>query len=188
MTSAPWLNSDGLLVKLGISEAADQVSGYAPVGEYRNNGPTRFTEILISDLTKLPAFGTVGILNDVSFFPHGAVIEQVTIEVVTAATGTGATLSLGLVKNSDRTTAISATALTTAGLLQTALTPAGTKINITAGSTGAGAFIGVANTFDALFTATVGTANFTAGAIRVRIDWRPTNNIPGGTLGPLTGA
>lgn len=170
-----WLNKDGLFIKLGVSEATSQTVGYPQGGEYRSLGQTRETNITI-DLTKLPAFGTTGILNDVEFFGKGWVPEKVEIETLVAATGATATLSLGLRQNSDRVTDISTTALASA-LTVASLAAVGTKLTITAGSTGAGANIGVATTLDALLTGTVGTANFTAGLINVRVSWRPTVNL-----------
>lgn len=168
-----WLNSDGLYIKLGSSEATSQNASYPQGGEYRTHGQNREQSQVI-DLTKLNAFGTVTILNDVEFFGKGWVPEAVIIETLVAATGTGATLSLGLVQNSDRVTAISATAFTTAALTLATIAAIGTRTIITAGSTGAGANIGVATTLDALWTATVGTANFTAGKVRVTVQYRPT--------------
>lgn len=168
-----WLNSDGLNIKLGVTEATSQNTSYPQGGEFRTHAATR-EQSLVIDLTKLAAFGTTAILNDTMFFGKGWVPEAVVIEVLVAATGSGATLSLGLRQNSDRTTDISTTAFTAATLLQTALTPVGTRLTITAGSTGAGANIGVATTLDALWTATVGTANFSAGKIRVTVQYRPT--------------
>lgn len=170
-----WNNSDGLFIKLGISEATSQNTSYFQGGEYRTHGGTRLSEVTI-DLTKLPAFGTTGILNDVEFFGKGWVPEVVEVETLVAATGATATLSLGLRQNSDRVTDISTTALANA-LTVASLAAVGTRLTIVAGSTGAGANIGVATTLDALITATVGTANFTAGKIKVRVGWRPSVNI-----------
>lgn len=167
-----WVNSDGLSIDLGITEATSQNASYAQGGEYKTFGANRVSEVTI-DLTKLAAFGNVSILNNREFFGAGWVPEMVEVETLVAATGATATLSLGLVKNSDRTTAISATAFASA-LTVASLAAVGTRLTIVAGSTGAGANIGVATTFDALLTATVGTANFTAGKVKVRIFWRPT--------------
>jgi hypothetical protein len=90
-----------------------------------------------------------------------------------ACVGATATLSVGLVKNSDRTTAISATAFIAAAAIAT-FAAVGTKLTLTAGVTAAGANIGVATTFDALWTVTVGTANFSAGKVKVRVHYRPS--------------
>jgi hypothetical protein len=167
-----WTNSDGLKIDLGITEARDQDATYAPAGEYRSTGPNRVQEQVV-DLTKLNAFGTVTILNDRTYFGAGWVPEEIEVETIVAATGATATLSIGLVKNLDRTTAISATAFVNA-ITVASIAAVGTKLRISAGSTGAGANIGVATTFDALWTATVGTANFTAGKVKIRVYYRPT--------------
>lgn len=175
MTTTPWDNTDGLHVRFGIQEATSQDTSYFQGGETKSFGANRVEDVTI-DLTKLNAFGTVTILNDKTFFGAGWVPELVEVETLVAATGATATLSLGLVKNSDRTTAISATAFANA-LTVASMAAVGTRLSISAGSTGAGANIGVATTFDALLTATVGTANFTAGKVRVRIYWRPTVSL-----------
>lgn len=171
-----WLNSDGLNLKLGITEATSQNAAYPPGGEYKTFGPTRISETVI-DLTlatgQVAAFGTTKILNDVEFFGAGWVPESVEIETLVAVTGATATLSLGLRKNSDRTTDISTTALANV-VTVASMAAVGTKQTLIIGVTGVGANIGVATTFDALMTATVGTANFTAGKIKVRVSWRPT--------------
>lgn len=167
-----YLNSDGLYIKLGVTEATSQVAGYPQGGEFKTHGETR-VQSQILDLAKLPAFGTTGILNDVEFFGKGWVPEVITVETLVAATGATATLSIGLRQNSDRVTDISTTALINA-ITVASIAAVGTRLTITAGSTGAGANIGVATTFDALWTATVGTANFTAGKVRVSVQYRPT--------------
>lgn len=169
---ANWVNADGLSIDLGITEATSVNPSYPQGGEYKAFGPTRVSEVTI-DLTKLAAFGTTTILNNREFFGKGWVPEKVQVETLVAATGATATLSLGLRQNSDRLTDISTTALASA-LTVASLAAVGTRLDIVAGSTGAGANIGVATTFDALLTATVGTANFTAGKIKVRVEWRPT--------------
>lgn len=169
---ASWTNADGLKIDLGITEATSQNASYAQGGEYKTYGANRVSEVTI-DLTKLAAFGTATILNDKEFFGAGWVPEMIEVETLVAATGATATLSVGLVRNSDRTTAISGTAFVNA-ITVASIAAVGTRLTIVAGSTGAGANIGVATTFDALITATAGTANFTAGKIKVRISWRPT--------------
>lgn len=172
---ANWVNSDGLSIDLGITEATSQNASYPQGGEYKAFGANRVSEVTI-DLTKLAAFGTTGILSNREFFGAGWVPEMVEVETLVAATGATATLSLGLRRNSDRTTDISTTALVNA-VTVASIAAVGTRLTITAGSTGAGANIGVATTFDALLTATVGTANFTAGRVKVRVYWRPTVSI-----------
>jgi len=167
-----WTNADGLKIDYGVTEATSQNTSYTPGGEYKSFGPRRVSEQVI-DLTKMNAFGTVTILNDKAFFGAGWVPEEVELETVVAATGATATLSVGLVRNSNRSTAISATAFINAAAIAT-FAAVGTKLTFTAGSTAAGANIGVATTFDALWTVTVGTADFTAGKVKVRVFWRPS--------------
>lgn len=164
-----WTNSDGLHIKLGTSEAASLDTTKGPAGEYKTFGGLRQTEAVI-DLVDL-ATGSELIINDVAIFPKNARIEAVEIEVVTGATSGGAaTLDVGLVRNSDRTTAIDVDGLAKAVAL-TAIDTAGERLTLTVGSTGVGDMVGTTNTLPALITAGAGTAVFTAGVLRVRVYW-----------------
>lgn len=163
---AKYLDNDKLLWKFGRSEAVTKDSTWNPSGSYINDGPTRTYEVVL-DLTKLSTSSAL-ILNDVVTVPKNFRTEEVEVEVQTAATGTGATLTVGLISNADRTTVVDADGFV-AALAQTALTPVGVKLRLSAGSTGAGSSIGVTNATNALITAQAGTAVFTAGLVRIRV-------------------
>lgn len=160
---AQWLNSDGLNVKLGVTEGIQRTAG-----EFKTYGPLRQTEVLLT-LTGL--LSTVAIQDYDAFFPKNARIEQVDVEVDTAATSGGsATLDVGL-QRTDQSTLISNTSFIAAAAVAT-LTPAGTRLTLTAGSTAAGAAIGTTLANAGYIIARYNTAAFTAGVVRVRVHWR----------------
>lgn len=164
-----WKNSDNLFVKLGVSEAASLDTTKGAAGEYRTAGELRVTEVVI-DLTDLNTSTDI-IINDTAIFPKNARIEEVEVEVVTAATSGGsATLDVGFIQNSDRSTDIDQNGLVAAAALAT-INTAGKRLNLINGSTGAGALIGTTTTLAGLFTAKAGTAVFTAGVLRLRVKW-----------------
>lgn len=164
-----WKNSDNLLVKLGPSEAASLDTTKGAAGEYKTFGPARWTEVVL-DLTDLNTSSSI-IINDVAIFPKNARIEEVELVTTTAATSGGsATLDVGLIQNSDRSTAIDEDGLIAAAALAT-FNAAGERLNLTVGSTGAGAMIGTTNSTVGLLVAKAGTATFTAGVVRIRIKW-----------------
>jgi hypothetical protein len=160
-----YLDNDGLLRKYG-TESAEPVAG----GEYCTYGPLHEIEIKI-DLTDLGSSSAIVDGVDNIFFPKNARIEEVEIVVHTAATSAGsATLDIGLVKASDRSTAIDADGLV-AAMAKTALDAAGEKTVLRVGGTGAGALIGTTNSNIGHFVANYGTAAFTAGVIYVRVKY-----------------
>lgn len=161
-----WYNNDGLYVKFGTEEAT-----VGTIGEFRTLGSTRETVITL-DLTTLTSSDVI--LDYSTFLPKDAFIEAVELETLVSATsGSSATLSVGLYK-SDTTTAISATGLVSALAVAT-LGNAGTRTTLTLGSTGAGAKIGSTPGFPALISAKYGTAAFTAGKVSIRIGWSKGN-------------
>lgn len=172
MVQGNWMNNDGLYLKYGVSKVVP-----ATAGEFMRYGEYRMSEFFI-DLTTLPAFGTAAIPvgADIAFIPTGAFIEQVEVECELAGAGATATLNVGLV-NYDRVTVASATgfvnAMTVATLTQ------GAKIILTGGSAFAGGYIGTAagTPVPGYLWVTANTANFTAGKIRVRINWRINTTI-----------
>lgn len=165
-----WKNSDNLFVKLGTSEAASLDTTKGAAGELKDGiGGVRVTEVVI-DLTDLNT-STPIIINDAAIFPKNARIEEVELVTTTAATSGGsATLDVGLIQNSDRTTEIDYNGFIAAAALAT-FNSAGERLNLTVGSTGAGALIGTTNATVGLLVAQAGTAVFTAGVVRVRVKW-----------------
>lgn len=163
-----WLNGDGLYVKLGVDEAASLDTTKGPAGEFLTYGDKRVTEVVI-DLTDLST-STQLILNDVANVPKNARIEEIEVEVVTAATSGGsATLDVGLIRF-DRTTELDYDGFVAAAALAT-INTAGKRLNLINGSTAAGALIGTTTANPGLFVAKAGTAVFTAGVLRVRVKW-----------------
>ena len=163
-----WLNNDGLFIKYGASEAASQDTTKQPAGDYNTGGDPRSVTEVVLDLTDLNT-STAVILNDVLVLPKNVRIEEVEVEVVTAAAGATATLDVGLIKT-DRTTVIDGEAFVKAAAVTT-LDAAGKRLNLIVGSTAAGDLIGTTTAFPGLLTAKAGTAAFSAGLVRVRVKW-----------------
>ena len=152
-----WYNQDGLLVKSGADEGLIKKAGvYA----------SKFDDINVIEaivtFADFNAFGTDTILSDTLIIPDGARVKAAYIYVETAFAGAGASLRVGALR-SDRTTAYDDDGLVAA-------TAVG---SLTAGATitGAGALINTTLANDALFTATVTGANFTAGKARIRVEY-----------------
>lgn len=167
-----WMNNDGLFIKFGAEEA--RVGGG---GEYRWNGP--FTEVEIDvRWNMLNAFGTVTVLDDTVRIPNGVLLTSAEFETVVPFTSGGAaTLDLGFY-DTDRTTAYDADGIDVAIAL-TAIDAVGETVTCD------GALINtiLANNTPNLITATVGTANFTAGRGKLRLRYFVPSPAP-----DLTGA
>lgn len=156
-----WFNSDNLYIKFGPDSATATTAG-----EYKNYGPLSVIEVKL-DLTTLTATAGGTIVADTTFFPKNARIEEIVVEVETAATGATATLDIGL-KDTDRSTQIDYDGFVAAMTVAT-ITPAGKKVTLTAGSSFAGALIGTTNATVGYIVANYNTAAFTAGVIKLRI-------------------
>lgn len=159
-----WYNSDGLLLKFGTDKATANKAG-----EYKTYGSQREIELKL-DLTTLTTTLGGTIVSDTTFFPKQR-IESVTIEVETAATGTGATLDFGLI-GTDRATEIDFNGFIAAET-KANLDTAGKKITYIFGTSGAGALIGTTTTSVGYLVANANTALFTAGVVYIRIMFRP---------------
>lgn len=173
--SNTWLNSDGLFIKFGPSEAASPTQA----GFVCQYGPN-LVYVYNLDLTTLDQNEVI--INDVLVIPKNSLIQYVeTVSIVGAATGTA--IDLGLC-NIDRNTAsalnASATAADPDGLLAAAPTAnmntAGEwsvyKIaaTIPTGLTGVGALIGSIMTNPTIVTCSRTDATaYTTGKIQVRI-------------------
>ena len=156
-----WMNSDGLYIKFGTEEAT-----VTPAGEYNQLGPLHYVEADIN-WDELEAFGTDTILSETLRIPTGVFLESASFEVIVAFTSGGsATLSFGTI-DTDRTTehdldGIDATiALTSIDAIGDTITCDGTKIDTV-----------LTNSTPMLLTATVGTADFTAGRGFLRVYYR----------------
>ena len=158
-----WVNNDGLVVLFDKEEATDSLAGELPA-----SGAYRTVQVVIPDLTTLGTASTL--LDDFTSIPDGARIAKVTVITDTAVTSGGAAvLNIGLLKL-DRSTAIDADGLV-AALPIASFNAAGETVELTAGVTYGGALLGTTITDAGLLYADYDTAAFTAGAIRVLIDF-----------------
>lgn len=164
MTNTNWLNSDGLYIRLGDKEGA-----VAKYGDYKAFGPQRLVELKL-DYTDLAAFGTNTILSNEAEIPKGAHIEKVEVEVETAFIGATATLSLGLIQT-DRATTTNLGNTVLANAITVATLTLGSITTLIVGASFVGSLVGSGGNLqnNALLTALVGTANFTAGSAKIRI-------------------
>lgn len=155
-----WTNGDGLYVKFGQNEAT-----VGTVGEYDTKGLERVVEAVIT----LTSLGTAAArLDETVTIPSGVRISKIKVINETAATSGGsATLNVGLQRN-DRSTELDYDGLIAAAALAT-FNAAGETIEITNGSTGAGALVGTTTAYPGYLTADYDTAAFTAGKIRVQV-------------------
>lgn len=168
MVAGNWMDTDGLYRQYGTTKAVPEVGGdFLRYAEYRMQEYTL-------DLTTLTPFGTNIIPSNTTFIPAGVFIESVEIDVETTAAGATATLSVGLI-GQDRSTVASATGFVNAVAMATMT--AGTKFTLTTGSTGAGGYIGALTPSAGYLIATANTAVFSAGRIKVRINYRTTTTI-----------
>ena len=164
-----WMNSDGLYLKTGTSEAT-----LSTAGEFELDGPTHVVELTLFDMTTLTT--TAAVQDDVTFIPKNARIDRVDVVTETAATSGGsAALNVGLIRR-DRTTELDYDGLI-AALALTSIDAAGETTSITKGGTSAGALIGTTLSNSGYLTADYDTAAYTAGKVIVRVYYRfPVTN------------
>lgn len=159
---AEWINSDGLRIKLGNTEAEVTRGGELPSAGAMREFEFQITLTTLATGTALLA-DTTGII-----IPSGFWVEEVEVFNENAATSGGsATLNLGLVRQ-DATTTYDADGFLAAVAL-TSYDTVGESIRYRVGTTGAGAFIGTALTYSGYLVADWDTAAFTAGELRVVI-------------------
>lgn len=176
-----WINADGLAVKFP-SDMGDVTKG----GANNVSGDLHQTVFTIdyTDLLSATAaiLGSADAGTDGSFgivIPKGAMIEEVETFAQAAFTSSGtigsATLEIGLIKASDRSTAYDADGLTTTSFVGSAFDALGEKVVTRVGSTGAGSALGVALTENAII-AVRNSAHvshpYTAGKLRVTVRYR----------------
>lgn len=159
-----WLNNDQLLIKYGTEEAI--VGGG---GEFNWKGPTAVVEIDVR-WNMLNAFGTRTILDETVRIPNGLLLQSAEFRVIQPFTSGGsATLDLGFY-DMDRTTAYDADGID-AAIALTAID----AVNETVVCDGALVGTILANDTPSLISATVGTANYTAGRGVLRLTlFKPT--------------
>lgn len=160
-----YMDNSGLYVKIGTEVATPQAGG-----EYNNLGALRQVEIVISDMTKITTTDAIIIGTDNITFPKGVKIEKVAVIVDTAATGASAALNIGFVAQ-DRTTVVATDAILS-GALGTTMT-IGQELTYTksTATTGSQVGTGVATLAPYYLSYKWTGGAFTAGAIRVRIDY-----------------
>lgn len=170
MNSNEWLNSDGLLVKFNLDHARP-----ARAAEYNTlYGGRHVTEVIV-DLVDLSAKSTFGsdidvILDDTVTIPSGALIEKVILTVLEVSAGASATLDFGLI-DQDRSTALDADGFIVAGTTTWHTAAIGTIVEYTQGSTEHGALVGTKLTNTGLLCAQVDGAAFTAGVVKLQVEW-----------------
>lgn len=164
MAQAAYKNADGMWVRPGPVEAVS-----AKYGEFTTFGQTRVFEQKI-DFSDFAAFDTAKVLVNETSIPAGARIERVEVSVEKAFVGATATLSLGLVQE-DRTTLTGLSATGLAAAITVATLVQGAILDLKVGASFVGALTGVLAPLavNGLLTATVGTADFTAGIAKVRV-------------------
>ena len=161
---AQWTNSDGLVIQLGITEAA-----LGKGGSYEDfNRGSLVTEFVVN-FGDVPALGSVVALDQNVVLPSGYVLNEIEIMAETAVTSGGAaTIDFGL-QRLDRVTELDYNGIV-AALAITSLNAAGKRVVIQNGSTGAGAlFNGAATSFPGVFTINWNVAALTAGKIRIKL-------------------
>lgn len=169
---AAWINESGLPIRFGTDLAAAGKGG-----QFRWNGPMQEYEFDVI-WNELEAFGTVTYLGRTVRIPDGVLLTDATIEVTQPFTSGGAaTLTLGF-HNADGTqydadgidATVALTALDTVG--ETTVCDGALVNTILANPAKKYSYV----------TATVGTANYTAGKAKVRLK---VFVVDGGSLPPL---
>ena len=171
--SGVFKNADGLRVKYGLAEARKGLAGTVA-----NKDDDRILYYDI-DWTRLPAHqsaATTGYMYGSSLedaLPTGAIITSAVLETTTVFAGTGATITLGFVDKDGQETGggdldglWSALAITDLEAVGDIDTSTGDQINA------------AATTAPLYLYATVGTADLTAGAARLKVVY----NIPRSAL------
>jgi hypothetical protein len=172
------MNSDGLYVKFGLEEGKSALGGeYSKDGNIHEYEVTiNYTEVLSATAAIIDGGSAVGPFGVV--IPEGLKITEVETFVATAFTSSGtigsATLVMGLVKASDRSTELDLDGFTTSSFVGGAFDAVGETTLIRTGTTGAGAFLTAAATIseNGVFVA-ANSAHashpFTAGKLIVKI-------------------
>lgn len=160
-----WMDNTGLYQKYGLEQVTSQVAG-----EFKNSTNQRLIELKLDLTTLTSTAGTIISGTDSVFFPAGFKIDKIEVQNETAATSGGlATLNLGLVRSSDRTTEIDFDGFLATAPLADFDTAGETKV-YSQGVTGAGALMGTTvGSNPGHLVANYGTAAFTAGVVIIRI-------------------
>lgn len=189
MAIGSWMDNDGMLRQYGTQKAIPTTAG-----DYLAYGEMRVAEVTIN-LADLTTTAQLAALT--TFIPTGVgqvFVEQVEIDTevgMTVGSATAFSVGLGYVvtppasysvvggRSLPAVTTISDTAFVN-GALNATVTTAGQKTILTAGSTGAGAYIGTAssttNQANYITAKSVG-GTYTGGVVKVRIKYRGIGTI-----------
>jgi hypothetical protein len=160
-----YVNADGLNQYFGLGEAV-----VTRGGEFEMTDGKHLTEVFIDLPTISASLSNEYIVADNVTIPAGALIEKVELMVTEVTAGSSSTLDLGLV-DQDRTTEIDFDGFIVNGTTTWHTAAIGTIVEYVQGSTEHGALIGEVLTNTGLITASVDTAAFTDGVVRIRIYW-----------------
>lgn len=159
-----WRNADGLFLQFGTDKAIPTTGG-----DYCMPGELREVEFDV-DLTTQTTSAVIANEVETTFMSSGMIIEQVEVVALTGAVG-GTSVSIGLVGMDRSTTPSNGTTAFVSALITSTINTVGEKNIITAGTTYAGNYVGLASPVTGYFTALV-AGTYTAGSIRVRIKYR----------------
>jgi hypothetical protein len=157
-----WQNNDGLFVKFGTREATP-----SKVGDVKTFGPLQTLELTLT-MTELT--DTNAIISDAAKLPKNVLIQSIELLPTVAITSGGsAVLDIGLIDN-DRSSNHDDDALIAAHAIASH-NAVGEWTNIILGGTGAGVQFGVVTTKNTYITAGFDTAAYTAGKLKIRINY-----------------
>ena len=159
-----WTNDDGLFLQYGTDKATPTTGG-----DYRSPGELRDVEFDV-DLTTQTTSSAIIDGVETTFLSSGVIIEQVEVVAIEGAAG-GTSVSIGLVGMDRSTTPSNGATAFVSALVTSTINTAGEKTIITAGTTYAGNYVGLAAPVSGYFTAKV-AGTFTDGVIRVRVKYR----------------
>jgi hypothetical protein len=177
-----WQNGDGLTVKFGTEEAATARGGHYSEGDQGRHvieflidwkDLLSATAAILGSVATVadPATGSIGVV-----VPKGFIPEFMETTAVTAFTSSGtigsATMEIGLIKASDRTTALNADAFTTTGFVGGVWDATNENVLVKVGTTGAGDQYGIALTEAGLIAvrnSAHGSHPLTAGRLKCRL-------------------
>lgn len=173
MVGGNYMDGDGLFRQYGTSKAVPTTSG-----DYLSYGETREIELTVT--LAGTAGGATTILGNTTFFPSGVFVEQVEMDVETAAAG-GTSFSIGTIRLDRTTTGTGGTAAGSfiTGEVLATVTPAGKKVIYTAGVSAAGTAIGTTTSFTdgGVYITLTNVGTFTNGVMKIRIKYRGIGTI-----------
>ena len=185
MSSGSWTNSDGLYLQFGTSKATAEVGG-----DYLSYGANRVAEVVLN-MASVPTVTTNTILSNTLFFPMGQNLFIEKVELVTEVamnTSNAAVINIGLIQDDRSTVPTGGASAFVSAVTTTVFTTAGNIVTYTAGTAGAGGFIGVYNTqwntntsgtnsVGGYIMANITGATTTTGTVRVRVYYHGVGTI-----------